>query len=111
MPDTVRAGDAIAVTVGITNVSDQPQSYESNFCGPAYHIFDAAGTQLQNSPGCLLFSAPKTLAPGAQDVYTAAWTTTGGSPTAALPAGSYTLRGAVDGDGVENLPFTVQVVP
>jgi hypothetical protein len=110
-PDTVRAGEVTVVTVGITNVSDKPQSYESNFCGPAYHIFNAAGARLDNAIPCLAITQPKMLAPGAQDVYSTEWTTTGGSPATALPSGSYTIRGAVDGDGVENLPYAVQVTP
>ena len=103
-PDTARAGDPISVIVAITNVSDRPQSYETNFCGPAYHIFNPAGAQLGSLGLCAAFSQPKTLAPGAQDVYAAEWAT-------ALPAGMYTIRGATSGDGVENLPYTVQLVP
>ena len=110
-PDTIRAGEVTVVTVGITNVSDEPQTYESNFCGQAYHIYNAAGTKIDNALPCLALTAPKMLAPGAQDLYSTEWTTAGGSPATALPAGSYTIRGAVDGDGVENLPFTVQVIP
>ena len=111
MPDTVRAGDVIAVTIGITNVSDQPQTYESNFCGPAYRVYNAAGAILDGSLACLGISQPRTLAPGAQDLYSSAWTTTTGSPSAPLPTGSYKIRGAVDGDGVENLAYVVQVMP
>jgi hypothetical protein len=110
-PDTVRAGDVTVVIIGITNVSDRPQTYESNFCGPAYHIFDATGARLDNAFPCLAITEPRTLAPGAQDVYSTAWTTSGGSPAAPLPAGSYKIRGAVDGDGVENLPYEVHVTP
>ncbi len=110
-PDTIRAGDETVVTIGITNVSDQPQTYESNFCGPAYHIYDAAGTMLDGARPCLLVSQPKTLAPGAQDVYSAAWAATAILSAAPLPAGSYTIRGLVDGEGVENLPYVVRVTP
>jgi hypothetical protein len=111
-PDTIRAGDATNVIVAITNVSDQPQSYETNFCGPAFHIFNAAGTDLTGGGLCAAYSLPKTLAPGAQDLYSSVWTaTTNGAPGAALTAGTYTVRGVTAGDGVENLPYRVQVVP
>ncbi|MFI5232920.1 MAG: hypothetical protein ACHQSE_10475 [Gemmatimonadales bacterium] len=110
-PDSVRAGSSTVVIIGITNVSNTPQTYESNFCGSAYHIFDTAGKRLDPEPFCAAVSLPKTLAPGAQDVYSAEWETTAGSPTSLLPAGTYTIRGAVDGAGVENLPYTVQVLP
>jgi hypothetical protein len=110
-PDTIRAGGPANIIVAITNVSDQPQSYETNFCGPAFHIFNAAGTDLMAGGLCAAYSLPKTLAPGAQDVYASVWTATSGSPAVALAAGSYTIRGVTAGDGVENLPFTVQVLP
>ncbi|MGH7655080.1 MAG: hypothetical protein ACREN6_10495 [Gemmatimonadaceae bacterium] len=110
-PDTARAGDPISVIVAITNVSDQPQTYEANFCGPAYHVFDAAGADLDSGGVCAAFTQLKTLAPGAQDVYAAEWATTSGSPAAALPAGTYTIRGVTAGDGVENLPYTVELIP
>lgn len=110
-PDSVRAGGSTIVIIGITNVSDTPQTYESNFCGSAYHVFDTAGKRLDSEPFCASVSLPKTLAPGAQDVYSAAWETATGSPATPLPAGTYTIRGAVAGDGVENLPYTVQLLP
>jgi hypothetical protein len=110
-PDTIRAGDPTNVIVAITNVSDQPQSYETNFCGPAFHIFNAAGADLTVTDFCAAYSLPKTLAPGAQDVYSSVWTTTSGSPAVALTAGSYTIRGVTGGDGVENLPYRVQLLP
>ncbi|HEY2848998.1 MAG TPA: hypothetical protein VGI97_03915, partial [Gemmatimonadaceae bacterium] len=110
-PDTVRAGDDINVIVAITNVSDQAQMYETNFCGPAYRVFDAAGADLSSGGACAAYSQIKTLAPGAQDVYSSMWTSTSGSTAAALPAGTYTIRGVTAGDGVENLPYTVQLVP
>jgi hypothetical protein len=110
-PDTIRAGDQMDVIVAITNVSDQPQSYESNFCGPAYHVYNAAGARLDSAQACFSYSQPKTLAPGAQDVYTSAWATTSGSPATPLPAGAYTIRGALDGDGVESYAYAVQLMP
>ena len=110
-PDTIRSGDATNVIVAITNVSDQPQSYETNFCGPAYHVFNAAGTDLTAGGFCAAYSLPKTLAPGAQDVFSSSWSCTAGSPAVPLPAGFYTLRGVPGGDGVENLPYAVQLVP
>jgi hypothetical protein len=111
-PDTARAGDDVSVIVAITNVSDQAQTYETNFCGPAYRVFDAAGTDLSSGGFCADYSLLKTLAPGEQDVYSSEWTTsTSGSTAAALPAGTYTIRGVTGGDGVENLPYTVQLVP
>ena len=110
-PDTIRVGEATNVIVAITNVSDQPQTYESNFCGPAYHVYTAAGTQLDGARPCLDITQPKTLAPGAQDVYAQQWAATAGSSAGPLPAGAYTIRGVISGDGVENLPYAVQLVP
>jgi hypothetical protein len=110
-PDTIRAGDQMDVIVAITNVSNQPQSYESNFCGPAYHVFNASGAQLDTTGFCAAHSAPKTLAPGAQDVYSSVWATTAGSAATPLPAGAYTIRGALGGDGVENYAYAVQLTP
>jgi hypothetical protein len=110
-PDTIKVGEATNVIVAITNVSDQPQSYESNFCGPAYHVFNPAGADLNSGTFCAAYSLQKTLAPGAQDVYADVWTPTSGSPAAPLPAGTYTVRGELAGDGIENLPYTVQLVP
>lgn len=97
------------VIIAITNVSDQPQSYETNFCGAAYRVYSAAGTDM-NPPGfCAAYSLPKTLAPGEQDVYSAEWTTDTGAAATPLPAGTYTIRGVTSGDGIENYPYTVQV--
>lgn len=110
-PDTIRAGEATNVIVAITNVTDRPQTYQPNVCGPLYHIYDHGGTQLDSVIACFALAAPQTLAPGAQYVYAAEWTTVTGSPAVPLPAGTYTIRGAVDGNGVENLPYTVQVLP
>jgi hypothetical protein len=110
-PDTVKVGEAANVIVAITNVSDQPQSYETNFCGPAYHVFTPAGADLNSGTVCAAYSMPKTLAPGAQDMYADTWTTGSGSPVAPLPAGTYTIRGELAGDGIENLPYTVQLIP
>ena len=110
-PDTIRAGEPMNIIIAITNVSDQPQSYESNFCGPAYRVLNAAGSTLDSTSLCAAYSAPKTLAPGAQDVYSSVWTTTSGDQTAPLPAGSYTIRGALSGDGVENYSYAVQLTP
>jgi len=109
-PDTVRAGDPMNVIIAITNVSDQPQSYETNFCGAAYRVYSSAGKDV-NPPGlCADYSLPKTLAPGAQDLYSSVWTTTAGSATP-LPADTYTIRGVTSGDGVENLPYVVLLIP
>ena len=110
-PDTIRVGDVTNVIVAITNMSDHPQTYESNFCGSAYHVFNAAGKDLTAGGFCATYSLPKILAPGAQDVYAQEWTATTGSAAAPLPAGTYTIRGELAGDGVENLPYTVLLIP
>jgi hypothetical protein len=110
-PDTIKSGGATSVIVAITNVSDVSQTYETNFCGAAYHVYDATGTDLNSGTVCAAYSQPKTLAPGAQDLYSSVWTTTSGSPAAPLPPGAYTLRGVTGGDGVESLPYTVHLIP
>jgi hypothetical protein len=79
-------------------------------------VFDQAGTQLYAGLPCAAYSSPKTLAPGEQAVYTSQWTTVGidsfGRFTKiGLPAGSYTLRGALDGANVKSSTFTVSIVP
>lgn len=113
-PASFFAGGTTTVIVGITNVSDTTETFDANFCGPAYHVFDATGTRVGGGGFCASVYIPKTLAPGEQAVYTSQWTTNGadsvGRSTGPLPTGTYTLRGALDGANVVNSPVTVSLV-
>lgn len=103
-PDTVLAGSTTSVIIAITNVSNQPQPYVASFCGPVYHIFDSAGAQVDTTAYFCAddYLAPPVLAPGAQATFAAEWTTT-------LAPGQYTIRGALTGDGIENIPYPVWI--
>jgi hypothetical protein len=118
-PQSLKAGGVTTITVKITNLTDSSQTFDANFCGPAYRVFSPAGTQL-NAPGaCFTVYIIKTLAPGETAVYSSDWTTIAvdsvGHPTGPLPAGSYTVRGAtpddVDASKVSNSAITVQLTP
>lgn len=43
-PQSIKTGAQTVVIVGITNVSDKPQTYESNFCGAAFAVYAPSGT-------------------------------------------------------------------
>jgi hypothetical protein len=83
-------------------------------CGPAFHVFNQAGTQRGASSVCAAIYISKTLAPGERALYTSQWTTVGtdslGQSTGPLPAGTYTLRGALDGANVNSAAATVVLV-
>jgi hypothetical protein len=51
-PQAIRAGTTTNVIIGITNVSDTPQTFDTNFCGPAYVVFNPAGVQLYGGLFC-----------------------------------------------------------
>ena len=115
-PATLKSGTTTTLIIGITNVSDKAQTFDQNFCGPAYRITPPPGVQLSAqtlpaSPTTIF----RTLQPGEQAVYAAEWTTVHldslGHVTGPLPAGTYTVRGALDGSNVNSIPFTVQLTP
>jgi hypothetical protein len=112
-PQSLRAGEATAVIVGITNLTSQPQTFDANFCGAAYQVFNPAGVRLYPSGACSAVYIMKTLQPGEQVVYASEWTTTqtaaGASPP--LAPGTYTLRGALTGADVHSDSVTVQLTP
>jgi hypothetical protein len=114
-PALLKAGATTTVIVGITNVSSVSQTYDQNFCGPAFLVYSPAGAQVYPSGFCSAIYIPRTLAPGEQAVYAQEWTTTGadstGHSTGPLPGGVYTLRGALGGSDVNNVAFTVQLTP
>lgn len=114
-PQAIKSGTQTVVIVGITNVTNKAQTFESNFCGPAFSVTTSSGANPYGGFFCFSYSAPKTLAPGEQVVYSSEWTTTGvdstGHSTGPLPAGTYTLRGALNGTNVNNIAFAVQLTP
>lgn len=113
-PQSFIAGNVTTVIIGIENVSNTTQTFDANFCGPAYHVFDSTGTRIGGSYVCSAIYIPKTLAPGEQAVYSSQWTTVGtdavGHSTGPLPAGTYTLRGALEGAQIQSSAYTVSLV-
>ena len=117
-PLLVHAGDTVNVSVGLFNAGDQPQQYESAFCGPPFHVFDASGIQVDASAPCLDITIPATLQPGDQYVYQGRWVADsavgllGAPPNAPLAVGAYAIRGEITGllgAPVQNHPATIQV--
>jgi hypothetical protein len=117
-PLLIHVGDTVNVSVALFNAGDQPQPYESAFCGQPFHVFDASGLQVDASSPCLDISKPVILQPGDQYVYQGRWVADSavglldGSPRTPLAVGVYTIRGEIAGflgAPVQNRATTVQV--
>lgn len=117
-PLLIHEGDTVNVSVALFNAGDQPQLYESAFCGQPFHIFDASGIQVDASTPCLDISVPAMLQPGDQYVYQGRWLADSavglldGSPRTPLATGVYTIRGEIaglEGVPVQNHATTVRV--
>lgn len=117
-PSQVRAGDTVTVQVIVTNTSDRPQQYSENWCGGSFVIYSSDGTvDPRVNIGCFntAAAAAVTLGVGEQHVYTSRWATdyaeapSGGTLPGPLAAGTYLIRGALQGDGVQNVAVVVQI--
>lgn len=116
-PATFRAGDAVNVTVDVTNRSDQPRTIETNPCPDPFVVTNLAGVIVAPSERiCSAVSMPRTLAPGEQYVFTQRWSgdARGPTPIAAaviLAPGTYSVRSRLEGPGIESSSTTIHVTP
>lgn len=113
----VRAGDTVTVQIVVTNVGNGPQQYSENWCGSPFLIYSAAGTvDASANVGCFSTAqaAIVTLGAGAQHVYTSRWATdyveaASGTAPGPLVPGTYLIRGALQGDGVQSVAVAMQI--
>jgi hypothetical protein len=119
-PASIKAGTTANLIISITNVSDKAQTFDQNFCGPAYQITPPPGVQLSAQVfACFTDYLIRTLQPGEQAVYAAEWTSVHidslGHADHALPAGTYTVRGPAllggDTTKVHSDPFVLTLTP
>jgi hypothetical protein len=116
-PQQIHAGDTVTVQVVVTNTGDRPQEYSENWCGGPFVIYASDGiVDPRANMGCFNGSliSVVTLGVGEQHVYTSQWVTNYaeaafGTRPSPLAAGTYLIRGALQGNGVENVAVTVEI--
>jgi hypothetical protein len=121
VPTTFRPGDAVTVTVTVTNAGARTRSVLADPCDDPFTVTAADGTVLPPAPRvCSLeVRVPREVAPGASVAITRDWrgdigTTSGGALGATIGPGTYALRGVVrvaDASAVvTSPPVAIQVV-
>lgn len=108
-----KSGDAVEVTVSVTNQADEVLTLPVTSCPSHYAVRDASGT-IVGPPAevCTAQAVVKTLAPGENVKYVTIWHGEGFAnaqgQTTFLKPGTYTLEGFF-GVGIDSHPATVEI--
>jgi hypothetical protein len=112
---SVRAGQNLSVTVTATNVGEIPITYFSPDCAFPIEVRDAGGTVVEH-PVAIICAAvatgPRTLLPGARQVFTTVWITRTWPQQTPVAPGVYQISPAnfhVRGAAVEHRRLSVTV--
>lgn len=117
-PTEFAAGQATTVTTTVTNHGNQPRSFETNLCGPAFVVTTSAGTVVapERTQYCAAYSLRVELAPSGAYVFTDTWSGTARSTAAdargLLPPGTYRVQGRIWSDsGPLGAPVSIRITP
>jgi len=111
-PAVFQAGQTVAVQIDVANEGSEAQlvSVYQGDCGLAFTVLDKNGTDThvgQQITCTAAASDAASVAPGSWYTVTQQWSTR----DLPLPAGTYTVRSALTGSGVVNVPVTIQITP